>query len=142
VTCSQLLEGFKCESKLKITEEQKVGACSLAYSILEGSRGVLEIRDGTRKNWQAWITHTNVHKTNTRWLVHSWSTFGVKMSHGQLGFTRLTMARTWGKPPPSPLIVYFVPFHGGHIQMAFCPKTPKWEFGNSHNWDFRDFGGA
>jgi hypothetical protein len=27
-----------------------------------------------------------------------------------------------------PLIVYYVPFHKAHIQMAFCPKTPKWEF--------------
>jgi hypothetical protein len=30
----------------------------------------------------------NLHKTNTRWLLHSWSTFGTKMSHEQ---TRIHM---------------------------------------------------
>ncbi len=35
--------------------------------------------------------------------MHSWSTFGARTSHGQHGHTRLTTARTWGKPPPSPL---------------------------------------
>jgi hypothetical protein len=33
------------------------------------------------------------------------------------------MARTWGKPQPSPLIVLFVPGHGAYNQMSFCPKT-------------------
>jgi hypothetical protein len=42
-------------------------------------------------------------KTNTKWLVHSWSTFGARTSHGQFGLTRLTTAQTWGKPPLSPL---------------------------------------
>jgi hypothetical protein len=32
----KLLNGLKCESKLKIAEEQGVGACSLACSTLEG----------------------------------------------------------------------------------------------------------
>jgi hypothetical protein len=65
---------------------------------------VLELRDGLRKNWQALTTHIDLHKTNTRWLVHSWSTFGARTSHGQLGFTRLIMTRTWGShhlPPYS-----------------------------------------
>jgi hypothetical protein len=89
--------------KLNTTEGQGVRACSLARSIIEGYRGMLELRDGTRKKWQASLTHTDLHKTNTKWLVHSWSTFGARMSHGQLGHTRFTMAWTWGKPPPSPL---------------------------------------
>jgi len=36
VTHSQLFEGFKRESKQKTTEEQGVGACSLARSTLDG----------------------------------------------------------------------------------------------------------
>jgi hypothetical protein len=64
---------------------------------------MLELRDGTRKSWQASLTHTGVHTTHTKWLVHSWSTFGAKTNRGQHRHTRLTMARTWGKPPPSPL---------------------------------------
>jgi hypothetical protein len=63
---------------------------------------VLELRDGTRKRWQALLTHTGLHTTHTKWLMHSWSTFGARTSHGQHGHTRLTTARTWGNPPPSP----------------------------------------
>ncbi len=81
------------------------------------------------------LTHTDLHKTNTKWLVHSWSTFGARMNHKQPGHTRLTTARTWGKPPPSPFIVYSAPLHRGHIKMAFCPGTPKWESRNCNSWD-------
>jgi hypothetical protein len=58
-----------------------------------------------------------------------------------LGLTRLAIARTWthkthhspnlGKATTFPLIVYSVPLHKAHIQMAFCPsgfQFPKWEF--------------
>ncbi len=30
-----------------------------------------------------------------------------------------------GEATTFPLIVYFAPLHGGHIQMAFCPETPE-----------------
>jgi hypothetical protein len=50
------------------------------------------------------FTHSHGPAWNhTKWLEHSWSTFGARTSHGQHGHTRLTTARTWGKPPPSPL---------------------------------------
>jgi hypothetical protein len=39
-----------------------------------------------------------------------------------------------------PFIVYFVPLHEAHIQMAFCPETPKWESQISPSWDFHNFG--
>jgi hypothetical protein len=45
----------------------------------------------------------DLHKTNTKWLVHGWNSFGARTNHGQHGHTRLTTAQTWGKPPPSPL---------------------------------------
>jgi len=50
-------------------------------------------------------------KTNTRWLMHSWSTFGARTNHGQLGFTKLTTATawTWGShhlPPYSILCAF------------------------------------
>jgi hypothetical protein len=38
------------------------------------------------------------------------------------------------------LIVYYVPLHEAHIQMSFCPRTPKWESRNSQSWDSYDFG--
>jgi hypothetical protein len=48
-------------------------------------------------------SHGPAQNQTTSWLVHSQSIFGAKMNHMQLGFTKLTMARTWEKPPPSPL---------------------------------------
>jgi hypothetical protein len=63
---------------------------------------MLEFQDGIRMSWQASTTHTSLHKTNTRWLVHNWNIFGARTSHEQFGLTRLTTTWTWGKPPPSP----------------------------------------
>ncbi len=107
----------------KTTEEGGVRAHSLAHNTLRGQRVVLELRDGTRTSWQASLTHTGLHTTHTRWLIHSWSTFGAKTSHGQHRHTRLTTARTCRKPPPSPFIVYSMTLHGGHIQMAYLSRT-------------------
>jgi len=59
---------------------------------------------------------------------------------GKHRFTRLTMAQTWGKPPPSPFIVYYVLGHMTITQMSFCPKNAKWESRNSHNSNSHDFG--
>ncbi len=100
---SQFLKGLKIESKYKITEGEGVGARSLAQNTLRGKGDVLKLQDGTRKSWQASLTHTGMHATHTRWLVHSWNTFSARMSHGQHEHIRLTTAQTWGKPPPSPL---------------------------------------
>jgi hypothetical protein len=32
-----------------------------------------------------------------------------------------------GEATTFPLIILFASLHGSHIQMAFCPGTPKWE---------------
>jgi hypothetical protein len=92
---SQLLEGLTCESQTENIEKQGIGAAPWLVT-LDGWRGVLELRDGTRRNWQASITYMDLHKTNTKWLVHNWNTSGVRTSHEQLKHTRLTTARTWG----------------------------------------------
>jgi hypothetical protein len=96
---------------------------------------VLELWDGIKKNWQASTTHTNLHKTNTRWLVHSWNIFGAKTSHGQLGLTRFTMDRTWEKPPPSPYNILCASPRGPHPNgilswdsQVKVPKLPKLGF--------------
>jgi hypothetical protein len=99
-----------------------VGTRSLAHSILRGRRGVLELRDGTRKSRQASLTHMGLHKTHTRRLVHSWSTFGARTSHEQHRHTRLTTARTWGETTTFPLIVYSTFVHGTSIQMDFLSQ--------------------
>jgi hypothetical protein len=140
LTHSQLLEGLKCESQTENNERVKSRGTFPGSQHFGGVEGVLKIQDGIRKSWQASLTHTDLHKTNIRWLVHSWNTFGARTSHRQHEHTRLTTVRTWGKPPPSPLIIYSIPLHGAHIQMAFCPGIPKWEFRNRQGWDFRNFG--
>jgi hypothetical protein len=50
---------------VKIIEKQGVEARSLAHNTL-GKKGVLELWDGTRKNDNHLITHTNVHKQNNK----------------------------------------------------------------------------
>jgi hypothetical protein len=69
---------------------------------------------------------TSLQGSNVQ-LMHSWNTFGARTSNEQLGLIRLTIARTWGETITFPLIVYFAPLHEAHIQMTFCPRTPKWE---------------
>jgi hypothetical protein len=67
----------------------------------------------------------DLHNTNTSQLMHSWSTFGARTSHGQLRLTRFTrltrliMTRTWGKPPSSPLY---------YTLCLFTRPTSKWHF--------------
>jgi hypothetical protein len=96
---------------------------------------VLRLWDGTRKSDKLSVTHSNLHSTNHK-LVSSLSKAPLVLGQdmGDSGLTRLTTARTY--------IVYSITFHGGHIQMAFCPETRKWESRNSHSWDSRDFEGA
>jgi len=82
----------------------------------------------------------DLHKTNTRWLMHSWSTFGAKTSHEQTWIHKTHHNPNLGEATTFPLIVYFVPLHDAHIQIAFCPRTPKWESQNCQSWDSRNFG--
>jgi len=72
--------------------------------------------------------------------MHNWSTFGARTSHGQIRIHEIHHGPDLGEATTFPLIVYFVPLHKAHIQMAFCLGIPKWEFRNSQNWDSRDFG--
>jgi hypothetical protein len=47
------------------------------------------------------------------------------MSHGQTRIHKTHYGPGLGEVTTFPLIVYFVPFHEAHIQMAFCLGTPK-----------------
>jgi hypothetical protein len=76
---------------------------------------VLELQDGTMKNWQASTTHMNLHKTNTRWLMHNWNTFGVRTSHKQFRFTRLTTVQTWGSHHLPPYNIFYSSPWGPHL---------------------------
>jgi hypothetical protein len=58
--------------------------------------------------------------------MHSLSTFGARMRHGQIQTYKTHHGPDLGETTTFPLIVYFVPLHEAHIQMTFCPETPKW----------------
>jgi hypothetical protein len=100
---------------------------------------MLELRDGTRKSDEHQLFTRNLHKTNTRWLVHNWSTFGVRMSHRQIRIHKTHHGPDLGEATTFPLIVYSMLFHEAHIQMAFCPGTPKWKSRNCQSRTTRNF---
>jgi hypothetical protein len=74
--------------------------------------------------------------------MHSLNIFGARTSHRQTQTHKTHHNPDMGEATTFPLIVYYVPLHEGHIQMAFSPKTPKWESQNSQTWDSRKFGGS
>jgi hypothetical protein len=59
--------------------------------------------------------------------MHSWNIFGSRMSHGQTWTHKTHHGPDLGEATTFSLIIYFVPIHEAHIQMTFCPGTPKWE---------------
>ncbi len=67
--------------------------------------------------------------------MHNWSTFGAKTSHKQTQTHKTHHTPDLGEATTFPLIAYFVPLHKAHIQMAFCPETPKWKSWNCQRWD-------
>jgi hypothetical protein len=55
------------------------------------------------------------------------------MKHGQPRTHKIHHGLDLGEATTFPLILFSVPIHESHIQMAFCHDTPKWESQNSHN---------
>ncbi len=136
----KLLDRLKCESKMKTTKEQGLGARSLARSTLRVERCVEAPGWGLGRMTS--INHSHGPAQNqTSWLMHNCSTFSVKMSHGRPWTHKTHHGPDSKEATTFPLIVYFVPSHWTNTQMAFCPRTPKWESRNSQSWDSYNFGG-
>ncbi len=112
---------------------------SLAHNIsgVEGCVGALGW--GLGKLISKSIIHTDLHKPNNKFLSGQLDTFGARTNHEQTQIHKIHHNSDLGE---APLIVYYVFGHGASTQMSFCPRTPKWEYRNSQNWDFRDFGGS
>jgi hypothetical protein len=72
--------------------------------------------------------------------MHNLSIFGARESHKQIRTHKTHHGPDLKEATTFPLIVYFVPLHKAHIEMAFCPKIPKWESQNCLSWDSHDFG--
>jgi len=52
--------------------------------------------------------------------MHSWSILGAKTNHRQTRTHKTHHGLDLGESITFPLIIYFVPLHEAHIQMAFC----------------------
>jgi hypothetical protein len=72
--------------------------------------------------------------------MHSLSTFGVRMNHGKPWTHKTHHIPNLGEATTFALIVYSVPLHKAHIQIAFCPVTSKWESWNSRVGTLATFG--
>jgi hypothetical protein len=57
--------------------------------------------------------------------VHSWNTFGVRMSHGQTRIHKTHHGLDLGEATTFLLIVYYVLGHRTSTQMSFCPGLPN-----------------
>ncbi len=91
---------------------------------------------GTRKSDNHQLVTQICTNQTISWLVHNLSTFGARTSHGQIRADKIHHGLDLGEATTFPLIVYYVPLHEAHIQMAFCPCESR----NSQSWDSRDFG--
>jgi hypothetical protein len=69
-------------------------------------------------------TYTN---QTASWLVHSWSTFGAQMNHGQTHTHKIHHGPDLREVTTFPLIIFSVSGHEASTQMSFCPRTPKLE---------------
>jgi hypothetical protein len=62
------------------------------------------------------------------------------MNHGQIRIHKTHHGPNLGEATTFPFIVYYVPLHEAHIQMAFFPGIPKRDSRNCQSWDSRNFG--
>jgi hypothetical protein len=121
--------------KWKQRKSQKLGHAPW-FVALWGVEGRAGTPAWDQEDWQALIhSHELAQNQTTSWLVHYWSTFGAKTSHGQTRIHKTHHGSNLREATTFPLIIYYVPFHKAHIQMAFCLETPKWESWSSQNWD-------
>ncbi len=86
---------------------------------------MLELLDGTINNDKQFsYSFESASNPPTRWLVPCWSTFSARTSHGRLRTHNTHHGLDSREATTLPHIVYFAPLRKGHIQMAFCPRTP------------------
>jgi hypothetical protein len=104
---------------------------------------VLELQDGTRKSDKQFsYSFKSTSNQPTPWLILCWSTFGGRTSYGRLRTHKIHHCPDSGEATTFPHIVYSAALHGGYIQMAFCPGTPKGKSRNCQSYDSRNFVGA
>ncbi len=120
-------EEFKARSQLSALKEVEVHVKASGWD---------------QEERQALATYSNLHQTNLQVGQFTfWSTFSAKISHGQLQTHKTDHGPNSGEATTFPHIVFFMPPCDTHIQMVFCPMTPKEESRNYHGLDSRNFAG-
>jgi len=98
---------------MKTTKEKGIGAHSLAYNIFGWEECVVAPKWGLGKMISGSIIHIDLHKPNNKLvrvqLKHFWCT---NEPWAYTRFTKLIMAWTLVKPPPSPLVFSMVCHRG------------------------------
>ncbi len=140
MTCPELLNGLNYKSKGEDSERKRSWGALPSSQHFGGRRACCSSKMGLGRITSKSITHTDLHKPNKNWLMQNQSTFGAQMNHEQTPTHKTHHGLDLGEATTFPLIVLFVLGHGVNTQMAFCPETPKWEFQNSQNQDFCNFG--
>ncbi len=87
------------------------------------------------------LTWTCTNQT-TSWLMQSLNIFNAKIHHKQIRIHKTHHGPDLREATTFPVIVDSVLGHRTSTQMAFCPRTPKWESRNSQSWNIRNFGGV
>jgi hypothetical protein len=59
----KFLDTLKCEFEVKTLKEQGIGDTLPGSQHFGGRKGMLELRDGTRKSDKHLITHMDMHKS-------------------------------------------------------------------------------
>ncbi len=121
----KFLDGRNCESKGKDNGRKRSWGV-LPNSQHFGDRGACwssGMRLGRMTSNQS-LTQTCTNPT-TSWLVHSWSTFGPRKSHGRPWTHKTHHRPDLGESTTFPLIVYYVLGHGTSIQIAFSSQNSQ-----------------
>ncbi len=92
----------------------------------EGGRVCRNFDMGTRKIDKQFIySHKLAQNQTTSWLMHNWSTLVHERATSNHKLTKLIAARTWGKPPPSPLHYTLCLAMGPTPKCHFVPGLPS-----------------
>jgi hypothetical protein len=124
MTHSQLLVKLKSESKCKTTEGGGVGARSLVHNTLRGRGACWSSRMGLGRIDKL-HSLTRLHTTHTRWLVHSWSTFGLRRAIGTTDTQDSPWLELGGSHHLPPYNILCTSPRGPHLNGFSLPRLPS-----------------
>ncbi len=110
------------------------------FAALWGVEGRVGAPKWDYEEWQTSTTHTDLHKTNTRWLVHNWSTFGARTSHGQIQTHKIHRDPDLGEATTfPPYSILCASSRGPHPNGILSRDS---QVGSCQSWDSRNFGAS